>query len=154
MLSGHTIVVYEVALSLSRLVRKYALQLHPLEWELAYDIMEAIQLHIGELQRVGLDLTIGQHFRFPPIPQVSGVPVSGSNHALSQVMAELCLAIEEMFEQGRDIGNPDKFFSLMDNSVNTLPVSEGLGTSPCDMIVSPSNCRRTLSSPSCPIGQV
>ncbi len=52
MQSEHTIVVYEVALSLSRLVRRFSAQLHPLEWELAYDIMEAIQLHIGRLRQV------------------------------------------------------------------------------------------------------
>ena len=43
-LSGHTIVVYEAALSLGRLVRCYSAELHPLEWDLIYAALEAMQV--------------------------------------------------------------------------------------------------------------
>lgn len=51
-LSGHTIVVYEVALSVSRLVRKHAPLLHPLEWDLIYSSLAAIQDHLDQLLQV------------------------------------------------------------------------------------------------------
>ena len=50
--SGHTIVVYEVCLSLRRLVQKYSSQLYLLGWELVYDTMAAIQQHIVQLAQV------------------------------------------------------------------------------------------------------
>ena len=50
--SGHTIVVYEVCLSLRRMVQKHSAQLHLLEWELVYDTVVAIQQHMVQLAQV------------------------------------------------------------------------------------------------------
>ena len=45
----HTIVVYEVVLSLLRLVRKYAHSLHCAEWDVIYSILSNVQRHAAEL---------------------------------------------------------------------------------------------------------
>ncbi len=64
-------------------------------------------------------------FSLPPslMHKLAGEPVGGSSNALVQVMAELCLSIEEMFEEGKNIGAAEKFFALLVNSTDTLPVS-------------------------------
>ena len=49
---GHTIVVYEVALSLLRLVRHYASRLDQREWETVYIILHATQLHLSQAAQV------------------------------------------------------------------------------------------------------
>lgn len=51
-LAGHTIVVYEVALSLHRLVRRYSEQLSHLEWEMVYAILRATQQHLLQANEV------------------------------------------------------------------------------------------------------
>ncbi len=39
-------------------------------------------------------------------------------------MGELCLCLEGMHKEGGNIGLPEKFFSLMETSSETLPVSQ------------------------------
>ena len=51
-MSGHTIVVYEVCLSLRRLVVKHSAQLHLLDWDIVYNIIDAVQQHLAQLQQV------------------------------------------------------------------------------------------------------
>ena len=51
-MSGHTIVVYEVCLSLRRLIVKHSAQIHLLEWDMVYNIIDAVQRHIAQLQQV------------------------------------------------------------------------------------------------------
>ena len=41
----HTIVLYEIALSMQRLVRKYAHSLETMDWDSIYVILEAVQSH-------------------------------------------------------------------------------------------------------------
>lgn len=103
MLSGHTIVVYEVALSLSRLVRTHPQELHPLEWDAIYDIMNCIQSHMTQIQAV-----------------------SGHTHpsnSLEQCMGELFAAIERLYEEGANIGTSEQFFSLVEANIASMPVS-------------------------------
>ena len=50
--SGHTIVVYEVALSVLRLVRHYAPHLETREWEAVHRILRATHHHLTEAQQV------------------------------------------------------------------------------------------------------
>ena len=52
-LSGHTIVVYEVALSVLRLVRYYSSHLDQREWEVVHRILHATQHHLTQAQQVG-----------------------------------------------------------------------------------------------------
>ena len=51
-MSCHTIVVYEVCLSLRRLIVKHSAQIHLLEWDMVYNIIDAVQRHIAQLQQV------------------------------------------------------------------------------------------------------
>ena len=46
---GHTIVVYEIVLSLLRLIRTYAHSLHSAEWDMIYSILGVVQLHAARL---------------------------------------------------------------------------------------------------------
>lgn len=50
--SGHTIVVYEVALSVLRLVRHYASSLEDREWEVVFRILHSTQHHLTQAQQV------------------------------------------------------------------------------------------------------
>lgn len=50
--SGHTIVVYEVALSVLRLVRHYASSLEDREWEVVFRILHSTQYHLTQAQQV------------------------------------------------------------------------------------------------------
>lgn len=50
--SGHTIVVYEVALSVLRLVRHYAPNLEDREWEVVHRILHSTQQHLIQGQQV------------------------------------------------------------------------------------------------------
>ena len=103
MLSGHTIVVYEVALSLSRLVRTHPLELHPLEWDAIYDIMNCIQGHMTQIHA-----TSG-HTHLP-------------SNSLEQCMGELFSAIEQLYEEGTNIGSSEQFFNLVEASIASMPV--------------------------------
>ena len=102
MLSGHTIVVYEVALSLSRLVRTHPHKLHPLEWDGIYDIMNCMQDHMTQVQAV-----------------------SGHAHpsnSLEQSMRELFATIEQLYEEGTNIGTSERFFNLVEANITSMPV--------------------------------
>ena len=48
--------------------------------------------------------------------------MGGSSNALVQVVSELCLCVEEMYKEGRNIGAPEKFFLLMERNSDSLPV--------------------------------
>ena len=52
MLLGHTLVVYEVALSLHRLVRMSHDQLQPPDWSLVYQTLSSILQHLLQLKTV------------------------------------------------------------------------------------------------------
>ena len=102
-LSGHTIVVYEVALSLGRLVRTHPHQLHPLEWDAIYDIMNCIQEHMTSV----LMATGHAH----PQP-----------NSLEQSMREMFATIEQLYEDGINIGTSERFFALVERNVASMPV--------------------------------
>ena len=103
-LSGHTIVVYEVALSLSRLVRTYPLELHPLEWDAIYDIMNCIQGHMTQIQAAS------GHAHLLP------------SSSLEQCMRELFSTIEQLYEEGTNIGTSEQFFNLVEANIASMPV--------------------------------
>ena len=46
-----------------------------------------------------------------------------SSNSLGQCLREMFLAIEELYECGVNIGSPEKFFELVEGSMNTMPVS-------------------------------
>ncbi len=102
-MSGHTIVVYEVSLSLLRLVRAHAHQLCPLEWEAVYDTVAAIQDHVTCLEGVE--------------------PEGAARSNLGQCLKELFLVLEQMYQGGANIGPPELFFKLVEDSLNAMPVS-------------------------------
>ena len=104
MLSGHTIVVYEVALSLCRLVRTQSQQLHPLEWDAIYDIMNCIQDHMTQV----LAATGHTH----PLP----------SNRLEDTMRELFGTIEQLYEDGTNIGASERFFALVESNMASMPV--------------------------------
>ena len=104
MQSGHTIVVFEVCLSLSRLVRTHARRLAPLEWSAIFAIMEGVQRHLAEVSRV------------------KGEPADGPSNALGQSLRDLFLVVEELYEGGTHIGAPEKFFALVEDSMYSMPV--------------------------------
>ena len=109
-LSHQTLVVFEAALSVLRLVRTYARDLNQLEWDSIYDIMEGIQDHLRLLKdKTGQDI-------LPP------------KNTLGQCQRDLFLAIEDCYDGGRgiNIGEPDKFFDLVEGNVDALPVSGGI----------------------------
>lgn len=105
--SGHTIVVYEVALSLSRLIRTHSEHLHQTEWECIYDIMLAIQEHMIQQQKAA----------------GSETQQALSSNNLGQCLREMFLTIETLYERGVNIGAPEKFFELVEGSINTISVS-------------------------------
>ncbi len=102
-LSGHTIVVYEVSLSLLRLVRAHAHQLRPLEWEAVYDTVAAVQGHVTHLE--------------------GAEPGGAARSNLGQCLRELFLVLEQLYQTGANIGPPELFFKLVEESLNTMPVS-------------------------------
>lgn len=110
MLSNQTLVVFEAALSLRRLVRTYARDLHLLEWESIYDIMGGIQAHLHLLK------------------QRTGEDILSPKSTLGQCQRDLFLAIEECYDGGKgiSIGEPDKFFDLVEENIDALPVRSGV----------------------------
>ena len=113
MLSNHTIVVFEVALSLSRLIRTYSSSLHPLEWDSIYDIMAVVQRHLTLLQQKAGEET--SH------PKETSLPT----HNLGQCLRDLYVAVEELYASGSglSIGEPGRFFALVEENMDTMPVS-------------------------------
>jgi len=105
-LSRQTLVVFEAALSLRRLVRTYGRQLNLLEWDAIYDIMWGTQDHLHMIK----DLT--------------GQDIMSPKNALGQCQLDLFLAIEDCYDGGRgsSIGEPDKFFDLVEDNFDVLPV--------------------------------
>ena len=105
-LSNHTIVVFEVALSIRRLVRTYSQAFHPLEWDLIYDIMGVVQRHLNLLK-----VRTGEN---PALPS--------SN--LGQCLRDLFVAVEELYAggSGLSIGEPERFFALVEENMDTMPV--------------------------------
>lgn len=104
MLSHQTLVVFEAVLSLRRLVRAYSQDLHLLEWESVYEIMRGIQAHLCLLK------------------QRTGEDILSSRHTLGQCQRDLFLAIEECYDGGRSIGEPEKFFDLVEENIDAMPV--------------------------------
>ena len=106
MLSNHTIVVFEVTLSLNRLIRTYPQALHPVEWDCIYDIMAAIQHHLRLLasQRKGEGRS----------PQPPG--------NLGQCLRDLFVGVEELLASGVSVGEQEKFFDLVEENMDTMPV--------------------------------
>ena len=104
--SNHTIVIFEVALSLNRLIRTYSIHLQPLEWDAIYDIMAAIQNHIKLLRH-----KTGENLLLP-----------SSN--LGQCLRDLFVAVEDLYKNGSgiSIGEPEKFFNLVEENIDTMPV--------------------------------
>ena len=97
--SKHTIVVYEVALSISRLVRKYHIQLNTLEWDHIYASMEAIYSH-ALLQ--------------------SG---DSEQNSLIHCIGDLVSNIENLYNASSPIGSSEHFFGFMELCKEALPVS-------------------------------
>ncbi len=95
--------VYEISLSLLRLVRAHVHKLHPLEWEAVYDIIAAVQSHVTQLEGVE--------------------PGGASRSSLGQCLRELFVILEQLYEGGANIGPPDLFFRLVEESLDTMPVS-------------------------------
>eukprot|EP00731_Ephydatia_muelleri_P029426 Em0020g1070a len=88
--SKHTIVVYEVALSISRLVRKYHIQLNTLEWDHIYASMEAIYSH-ALLQSGDLE-----------------------QNSLIHCIGDLVSNIENLYNASSPIGSSEHFFGFME----------------------------------------
>ena len=97
--------VYEVALSLGRLVRTYPHQLHPLEWDAIYDIMTCIQDHMTN------------------VVKATGHAYPSQPNNLEQSMRELFATIEQLYEGGTNIGTAESFFSLVEANISSMPVS-------------------------------
>jgi len=96
-LSGHTIVVYEVSLSLLRLMRAHPHRLHPLEWDAIYDTLDAVLGHM------------------------SLIPGSAGN--LVQCIRDIFRHIEKLYDGGANIGSPELFFGLVEKNIDYMPVS-------------------------------
>ena len=141
-LSGHTLVVYEVALSLQRLVRTSSGQLRPPDWALLYSTLAAILHHLQQLKKVagggggragGLDLTAS-------CPQALVEPMA--SHRLLQCVHSVFSSVQEALEQAGagqagagagqagDIGRPEPFFALVEAGADVLPVSPAALFSP------------------------
>ena len=107
-LSNQTLVVFEVVLSIHRLVRAYSQDLNLLEWESIYDTMAAIQTHLCLLK------------------EMAGANHDSPRNTLVQCLKDLFMTIEECYAggQGISIGEPEKFFNLVEESIDTLPVRE------------------------------
>ncbi len=102
--------MFEAALSLRRLVRTYGHKLNLLEWDSIYDIMEGIQAHLRLLK------------------ERTGQAILSPKNTLGQCQLDLFMAIEDCYDGGRgsSIGEPDKFFDLVEDNFDYLPVSKCL----------------------------
>ena len=96
--------MYEVALSLSRLVRTHPQELHPLEWDAIYDIMNSIQGHMTQVQAAS------GHTHLLP------------SNSLEQCVRELFSTIEQLYEEGNNIGTSERFFNLVEANIAYMPV--------------------------------
>ena len=130
-LSGHTIVVYEVVLSVHRLVRRYSGQLSHLEWEMVYGILRATQQHLQQANEVsqGTVWHVYTPTYHPPPPssppaQASREPGSTPANQLVHTLQDIYSTIEILYEGGANsIGPAHCFFELLESSRDTLPVS-------------------------------
>ena len=55
--------------------------------------------------------------------QVAAEPSAVPSNNLMLCLQELFTCIEEVYEEGQSIGNPEKFFALVENSMEAMPVS-------------------------------
>jgi tuberous sclerosis protein 2 len=101
--SGHTIVVYEVALSVLRLVRHYAPHLETREWAAMHRILRATHHHLTEAQQALRD--------------------SAPAAQLQATLQDTYSCIEQYWEGGvHSIGPAHLFFQLLDDIRESLPV--------------------------------
>ena len=56
--------------------------------------------------------------------QVTAEPVGTPSNSLLLCLQQLFTHIEEVYEEGGTIGTPEKFFALVENSMEAMPVSE------------------------------
>lgn len=94
---NHTLVVYEITLSVQRLVSKYGLELQDPAWDVVLSILEAITRHVEDKE------------------QSAVAPV------LSKLHETLC-TVEKLIELGQFNGNVRKVFSLIEMSSSVRPV--------------------------------
>jgi tuberous sclerosis protein 2 len=100
-LSGLTLVVYEVALSVLRLVRHYSPRLGPREWESLHHILHATHRHLS----------------------LQGVRETSSAGQLSATLQAIFSSVEQHWEGGRgSIGPAHLFFQLLEEARPSLPV--------------------------------
>jgi tuberous sclerosis protein 2 len=102
-LSGHTLVIYEVTLSVLRLVRHYSSRLGPREWEMIFHILHATQRHLSQ----------------------QAEPSSAAQ--LQSTLQDIFSSVEQFWEDGENsIGPAHLFFQLLDEVRATLPVTSVL----------------------------
>lgn len=96
---NHTIVVYEITLSIQRLVNKYGVDLQDPAWDIVLSILSAITRHVEDKE-----------------PESVGA-------ILSKLHETLC-TIEQLIELGQFNGSVRKVFSLIEMSSSVRPVNK------------------------------
>lgn len=95
---NHTVVIYEITISIHRLVNKFGLELQDPAWDVVLSILEAIIEHI----------------------ETKDVSLLGS--VITKLHETLC-TIEQLIELGQFNGNVRRVFSLIEMSSCMRPVS-------------------------------
>ena len=85
-------------------MRTHPHQLHPLEWDAIYDIMNCIQDHMTHMH------------------SVAGHAHSSQPNSLEETMGELFAAIERLYEESTNIGSSERFFALVEANISSMPV--------------------------------
>lgn len=96
----HTIVIYEVILSLKRLILKYYLTLQSMEWDIIYDILLNIKQHVKSLKQ--------QH-----------------NHVVIEALHDLFKLSADCHSEHTPQSNinSDRFFSVVERDTSIHPIS-------------------------------
>ena len=115
-LSGHLIVVYEVSLSIARLVRKYGHGLSLIEWDHVIGILMVVSDHIevsGALFRISL------HFKFILQAKRDNLP---PDNMLVGSFSDTIATIENYHHTSEFNGSLEMFFALVEKCLPYRPV--------------------------------
>ena len=133
----HTMVLYEIALSMQRLVRKYAHSLETMEWDSIYAILEAVQSHAHHhftaqpnhvLIQVLPSVTnfceiILFHFFLLIFPPLSSF-FDPTAILLLQVLQDLFSIASELHDGSHFNTDPNKFYAVVESSLWLQQVCE------------------------------
>ncbi|XP_064629998.1 tuberin-like isoform X3 [Lineus longissimus] len=97
----HVTVVYEVVLSIQRLVKKYGTDIQFIQWQIILDIIE----------------TLLSHFEACPTEQTATV---------QQIFHEILTTLEQLYENGVFNGDHERLFTVVEKCANRRPESSVL----------------------------